>query len=165
MTETHVSWKEQQAERLETLIGYLRRLQETEPDRFDIRRWVSSHDLKDMTKARKQWPKRYKEGQPLDCGTSACVVGHLAVVFPEDFQWEYAPETGTVIRVACVIPGYESVVGALHMARLFGGRALDWSDIIFPEAYTREELDERGQVPLLAVIARIESLRKALASQ
>ena len=80
-----------QIERLKRLIEHLEYIEENDPKAFSLSQWFVSPDLDSYQEAVAQWPLRGKAKQPLQCGTSACVVGHLPAVFPDDFAWIQLP--------------------------------------------------------------------------
>ena len=131
---------EAERERLDTLTTYLERLNEEEPEAFDLGSWMASDSREELEKAMEEWPERYKKGEPLNCGTSACVAGHLPIVFPGDFAWsDIGHETtiGWVYRVEPDMPQFS--LSGQGLADYFGGERSDWQRTIYPEYYTDVE--------------------------
>jgi hypothetical protein len=71
---------------------------EDEPQRFNIGTYISAASPHDLETARAEWPERHRCGRKLECGTSACLVGHLPVLFPDSFFWS----SGENVRNALV---------------------------------------------------------------
>lgn len=127
--------REVHRQRLITLIRYLAELQRRDPASFDIRTWfAASAGVEDpngpraaVVKARRDWPERWKAGQTLDCGTTACLMGHLLVAFPGDWGWSLSGLN--VVGTFAGSPLAYSPTGA--MERYFGLQASFWARTIY----------------------------------
>jgi hypothetical protein len=151
--------QKEQAERLDRLIDYLEELNDKEPARFSLSKWAQSQSPEELEKAHKEWPSRYQAGEPLNCNTSACVVGHLVVAFPAEFLWIIpGGETTAAIVNKQHEPG-AGFVGGATLADFFGGNYTDWDATIYGNGYDDTERDEHGQVRLISVIRRLRALR------
>lgn len=165
-------------ERLDRLTEYLSKLNETEPERFSLKYWAASASIEKLTQAQSEWRQRYEAGEPLNCGTSACVVGHMPTVFPDTFRWgprvmpgsnDEKPHVASVrwtseargksFATECT-DGVNVAAGAL--AKFFGGTVNDWDRIIYVNTYYDEQLMPMSNPPLLMVIERIRMLRDRL---
>ncbi len=129
------------------LIRHLEYIRDTEPERFDLHSWMSGDNIDE---ARTQWPKRLKQKKPLNCGTSACVVGHLPLIFPNCFKW-----AGNFVFCAKrnLIDYHSSE--KFYLSQFFGGS--DWDNIIFESNYP-----DPSNITIDDVLKRIYTLHKSL---
>lgn len=86
--------------RLEKLTQHMQWVTDNDPDSFDLCTWFVAVDAatfaderSQLERAKREWPKRLAAGKKLDCGTTACLVGHLPLVFPKTFKWDVENET------------------------------------------------------------------------
>ena len=152
--------------RFNYLLDYMTELNNTEPQRFDIRSWMINTEHKnddpglDMRvpgaiprhtrKAREEWLERYENNEPLNCDTTACVYGHFPLAFPKYFEWVTYNES-TYIR-SKDNGSYSCEGAATDISEFLGGSINDWHRIIMPSSYGS------GNPSLDIVIARIEEL-------
>ena len=147
---------EAKKERFEHLIAYLTQLNKTDPGAFSLREWLQADSRTNLLKALEEWPERHKKGQPLNCGTTACLVGHLPVAFPGDFTWRDLNHTEIVNYVMTTeVPDLPSrtKVGEAVLCEYFGGTENAWTQIIYPRWY-----DTAQPVKLTAVLERLKEL-------
>lgn len=140
--------------RIDLLIQYLEKLRDTEPEVFGLARWFSGPTRELVDLAKEVWPKRYKEGKTLGCGTVACVAGHLPVLFPEDWAWtEIRREYGAYAHVMRV--GADNWFNTeVCIARYFGGFTSEWCQVMYKHYYAHTT------VPTLEdVLIRIRAIR------
>jgi hypothetical protein len=122
------------AERRTKLLNYLHNLMEDEPQRFNIGTYISAASPHDLETAREEWPERHRRGRKLECGTSACLVGHLPVLFPDSFFWS----SGENVRNALVrLKENNEFVCEMVLEDFFGSSAENWKMIIYPEHYQK----------------------------
>jgi len=131
------------------LIKHLRYLQSTEPRAFNLRQWVQARSAKAVKEAIESWPDRFKRGEELNCGTSACVVGHLPLVFPRQFKWFHLPRK----RFASVVTRDWGMDAECELYLFFGeGHTIQWFDVIYQSQYKVKH------VKLHHVLERIEAM-------
>jgi hypothetical protein len=161
-------------ERINKLIAHLEKVQEIDPDSFDLAHWFRGSSPEEVQQAMNEWSTRWEEGKNLNCGTTACLVGHLPLVFPENFRWiqDTSALDGTPLPVGIVeyinhgrmlAPALFRPVGdkesaAHNLVRFFGGTADEWCDIIYGEYYDTDVLEDH-QVPITAVINKLKTMR------
>lgn len=170
-----------QIERLKRLIEHLKYIEHHDPEAFNLSQWFVSQDMNSYREAVEQWPLRGKAKQPLQCGTSACVVGHLPVVFPEDFAWIQMPPLihshETSGRVVLKTPDTDPVdvaaeevlffgtspndVTCSTLATFFGAASHIWALIIYDNEYP-PDVKENGEVPLCCVLDRLQDVLREL---
>lgn len=121
-----------QRSRFLKLVRHLEHLQKNEPEAFDLKSWVSAQSNKFL----QEWPKRYKRKEKLDCGTAACLVGHLPLIFPKHWEWSGATQVVRPLR-----PDSHH----RNLAEFFGLDADFWKKTIYSEFY---------RAPLLEVVLR-----------
>lgn len=156
----------QRRERFEKLIAYFERLLENEPTAFTLKHWFIGGFDGAEDEARRSWIQRAEAGEPLDCGTAACVVGHLPVIFPGEFTWEADNYLIKVMRGGVFMdqrtcsPAFgapkRSAEAMLH--EYLGGYGGAWSDVIHVRNY--DTIDDNDDVPLTAVLTRLKALFK-----
>lgn len=167
--------------RLKRLIEHLKYIEENDPEAFSLSQWFVSQNPDSFAEAVEKWPLRGAAKQPLQCGTSACVVGHLPVVFPEYFAWIQTPplshsrETSgrVVVKTPDTEPAYVAAEEVLFfgtspndvtcstLATFFGAEEPIWSLIIYDSEYP-PEVRENGEVPLRCVLARLKDVLREL---
>jgi hypothetical protein len=157
---------QKQIERLQKLIKHLEYIAATEPRTFNLKQWFVSADMSSCEEAIAQWAERYEKQQPLGCGTSACVVGHLPLVFPEDFEWELqsiplmsGEQQAYVCGKGCVAHGD---VTCATLAEYFGGNSSVWGMIIYEDEYEESQMvwypEGTIEVPVQEVTKRIKDV-------
>lgn len=112
------------------LINYLHNMLEFAPTCFNLSTYLTAESPEAFDAATNNWPVQHRRGQQLECGTTACVVGHLPVVFPNDFKWKPTSEV-----TAQVFTTDDVYVCEMTMEEFFGCSATDWSCVIYPENY------------------------------
>jgi hypothetical protein len=133
----------QQLRRLRKLIKHLEHIERDEPDVFDLASW-----FKGPSSALTQWRENHKQRKPLNCGTTACMVGHMAVIFKE-FTWRNQD-------VYFVASG--ECLDATNLPEFLGGTRSVWQFIIYDTHYP-----QAAQEPLLPhVLARLRLVHDSL---
>jgi hypothetical protein len=147
--------REKQRENLSKLIVYLKYIATTEPEVFDLSEWFTAKTRVDAEHAMLMWPGQYAKGEKLNCGTAACLVGHLPVAFPDD--WRYEIHNGTNVEIKWDPLGYDYISDTL--CQFFGGDRGDsqWETIIYTTSYP-----DQSRVTIDQVIDRIEALYEEL---
>ena len=161
--------KKQQKANLARLIWYLKWLKRTDPKAFDLRQWVRRRAgvradavVYEASKdALRQFYENAHRGDLPNCGTAACLVGHLPAVFPEDFRAEGNSHGAVILghkRICSEVNRqnlrrkdsmrstwylltdvvarrmtYTDLVDIL--SRYLGGTTYEWRNIIFTTAY------------------------------
>lgn len=169
--------KEEQEEMFDYLLDYMHELFDTEPEVFSLTNFIFSEDQKGLKSAMKDWAKRYQKGEPLNCGTSACIIGHLPVAFPGLFGWgeNRGHYSDVLARTECGSStcGEKFIIeGRVEediMAMAFGGTSQQWRNVIYVDEYDRDEwvnpdVDDEfeGDVPFETVLARLDDLFEEL---
>ena len=149
--------------RFKELLDYLEQLNENEPEAFDLDTWMGADSRAELLTAMREWPSKHQKGEKLNCGTAACLVGHLPVIFPQAFYWKL-PRT----RHSAVVQGvvYRHTVprdvshytGPWALTEYFGGTSAEWQDIIYSDSYCDEGFEDDEDVPLEAVLNRLTQL-------
>lgn len=142
-----------QKKRFKKLIKYFEWLNENEPSAFNIQNWIKSHSEENLNRAIEEWQDRAKKKTELNCGTAACVVGHLPNIFPKKFKWINKGASGCVIQIES-----EGLDEKEFLSDHFGGTKHQWKSIIFSFVYPEHD----GNPPLSVVLKRIKSLYKEL---
>ena len=160
--------------RFNTLLDYLTELNEKEPERFNLSAWMTTYKDKNLIEAVTTWVDRYQKGDPLNCGTTACLVGHMPVIFPRAFSW-VAPghffgatsfDTDDLDASVSYHPnGLAKVRSNWFEAQwtedFFGGGVDIWRQIIFGTNYPEDAIGVHG-ITLDAVLKRLEKLYEKL---
>lgn len=148
--------RQEQRKRLKRLIDHLTKIEVETPEAFRLSSW-SHGDTKLLYKV---WKEETKAGKPLSCGASACVVGHMTVIFPEDFYWHF-PLTGGWSSTPSVMLRGRYYFNASQLASYFGGTRWQWKDIIYPTNYPlgASYRTADNQVRLSAVLDRLRALK------
>jgi hypothetical protein len=149
-----------QKNRMERLIAHLEWVEREEPARFNLEHWMSASSEKELLQAIDEWPERALQRRELNCGTSACVVGHLPAVFPEDWSWE---DIGSGEASVHLRSGSGELRSSDLLSDFFGGEAGNWSRIIYSDAYGHR--DEYGRVRLSSVLERLRDIRDDRAAE
>lgn len=127
------------------LIGYFEELLRTQPDRFSLLEWICSPSKNDLIEAMDVWPLNHSMGAELNCGTAACVCGHLPVVFPTVFRWHQIENEQDLAAYSASVchtdPAKRSKDWAepLMMEKYFGGTSSQWERIIEPHHYSEAD--------------------------
>lgn len=158
--------------RLRTLMDHLARVNDNDPESFDLTAWHNGKISGALD--------AHLEGRSLsDCGFSGCVVGHMPLLFPEDFKWGRGDNGVWDIDVVHLRHGNRwEVACSDEVAMYFGGSGEQWMRIIHRSYYTsREHLEPvhavksiegqsvlylRFEVKLPAVLRRLEDLYENL---
>ena len=143
------------------LIHYLENLLANEPERFNLTAWLTAETSDDLQAAVETWAERHRKGEPLNCGTTACVYGHFPVIWPKTFAYHTNPRTDTMAKGTVVsrLPPAEGDYHSHeheHAARWLGGTPFDWQLIFFPRYYDCEH------PPLSDVLERLHAFYRAL---
>lgn len=136
----------QQLRRLRKLIKYLEHIEQHEPEVFDLCSWFSGGTGATLF----EWRKRHKQRKPLNCGTTACVVGHMAVIFNE-FEWNRKNN----LEKNVVVAQTGQWVGKAVLASFFGGTCDVWEAVIYDAWYRCGS----GNTKLSDVLARLRLIR------
>jgi len=73
-------------ERRELLLDHMRKIREVNPSVLRLETWYST-DMSDAG-GKEELIDAIEHGDEPDCGTTACVVGSLAALFPEQVVWQ-----------------------------------------------------------------------------
>jgi hypothetical protein len=145
-----------QKERFQHLLAYLTRLNEEEPEVFSLTHWMAG---KHAHKAVASWVERASKGEPLNCGTTACVVGHLPVAFPDDFSWNSGEVIQVVYRGSVLDQwgfAFNTRSAVYGLSEYFGGAPGEWDSIIYMRGY--EDYKDGEEIPLWVVLKKMEAL-------
>jgi hypothetical protein len=172
-----------QLKRLDKMIAHLEEVERRDPASFALENWVEGDTEENLEEAITTWRKRWKKGETLNCGTSACVVGHLPLVFPQHFEWSDSQDRDdedtsvTTVRTKATAK-HKSLEFTKHswwqsegldateeLAGFFGGEDSDWDDIIYVGGYDSDDKDANGKVKLSAVLNKMRILRNQLAAE
>lgn len=160
---------EEKRDRLDHMIAYLEKLQVQEPESFDLSYWAAGASSEELKRAQDEWVTRHERGEPLNCNTTACLVGHMVVAFPGKFAWDIGRTNpapwGNSTTIKHVVPtdGTHSMVDPKYLEEFFGGEPELWEDIIYVENYRDDdEEDEPDDGYLAAAIGRAKALRVEL---
>jgi hypothetical protein len=149
-----------QRQRLDKLIAHLEEVERRDPDSFDLSDWIQAESPDDLVKAIRTWRRRWKKGETLNCGTAACVAGHLPLVFPRKFKWRITQFCGADSHTGDVVSNDAPWgIDQEDLAEYFGGISWQWKSIIRGANYSEKEKDAEGRVRLRVVIERITKLR------
>jgi len=119
--------------RLVRLAEHLEEVQRRDPASFGIAVWLTttSGDEADLRRAVNEWPERWETGEELDCNTVACMVGHLPLVFPDDWFWN--ADLHTVETQFTAMSGSAWMTDNLQ--KYFGLMMDFWYDAIYEDTY------------------------------
>jgi len=124
--------------RFKRLLRHLEYINETEPEVFDLKTFVNVNRHSNF---RILWPVALKAKKPLNCGTTACIIGHMPLIF-EEFRWQGGHvedhDGNTAREWSC--------------ADFFGGHHDAWHNIIYSSNYASEH------PPLSDVLKRLHKL-------
>lgn len=125
--------------RLRRLAEHLEEVWRRDPGSFNLETWFSATDAtasrlketKILQHALDAWPERWAAGESLNCGTSACLVGHLPLIFPDDFEWNIDNR----MVLAQFAEPEDNRTGATpeHLRYYFALSRLFWAGAIYPE--------------------------------
>jgi hypothetical protein len=124
--------------RFKRLLKHLEYINETEPEVFDLDTFVNHNAHPQFTTL---WPRALRAKKPLNCGTTACIIGHMPLIFKE-FMWHdgyVKSRTGTTTRESAC-------------ADFFGGTSDAWQGIIYNVHYATDD------PPLEEVLERLHTL-------
>jgi hypothetical protein len=145
--------------RLDRLIQHLVWVLRESPESFGLDDWFRGPELdndENLLPVFEEWRARYADRRPLECNTTACVVGHLPLVFPQDFWWMETCDSGAAVRIHFEGEDY-SVVDGKFLSHYFGGSRYAWDRIIQPRYYPQEDDTTVGPV-----LSRLRRLRRDL---
>lgn len=145
--------------RLDRLIQHLVWVLRESPESFGLEDWFRGPELdndENLSPVFEEWRARYADRRPLECNTTACVVGHLPLVFPQDFRWMETCDSGAAVRLNYEGEDY-SVVDGTFLSYYFGGSRYAWDRIIQPRNYPQED-----DTPVGPVLSRLRRLRREL---
>jgi len=121
-------------ERLEKLIVHLEEVARRDPGSFNLNFWMASDSQYDLRQALRTWSKRWKAGETLNCGTTACLAGHLPLVFPGEFAWErdgnYWAGSFSGVHVRCKTHSGFLELSTADLERFFGISFTFWDQTI-----------------------------------
>jgi hypothetical protein len=146
--------------RLKKLIAHLEEVQKRDPESFDLSFWIRGTDGKALLDAVDTWLDRWKKGETLNCGTAACVVGHLPLAFPRSFRWRRPQRNSPITNVSrcdAMAAALDDLKASAMLAEFFGGTWQDWDNVIYERKY-----GDGPRVRVSQVIARLYSLLRKL---
>jgi len=138
--------------RIVKLIDHLKEVERRDPASFNLKAWIRSvrtDDATSVSQATEEWPRRWADGETLNCNTTACLVGHLPLVFPDDFQWQHGELSGWYVRTKYGQKAED------RLATYFGLTWCFWFSAIYVSAWFWKLRSNRGTDVSAGEMARL----------
>ena len=155
MTVEKFKQTKKQKKDLQTLVDHLEWVRKNDPDSFSLTYWMGSQgdDMVGDRHDKTEWAARKEEGRKLNCGTTACLVGMLPVVFPKRFKWGEIGGSDWLqdfSEIDGVVDTENNSVEEKSLVDIFGGNFSFWEKTI-----RESEWDYKRKVTAYDVIRRL----------